>query len=274
MTTYNIIVCIKPVPDPARWNHLRLDPETMLLKRDEVPPVINPLDKNAIEQALQLKQQFGGKISVISMAPPDGVEQLEEALALGCDDAYLLTDSAFAGADTLATARTLHAAINKIGLPDLVFCGGYSLDGSTAQVGPQLAAMLSIPDLTHAIHIDMKESSLQVHSKREQGVAIYEANLPVLITFDKEANEPRLANMVGIRKASRKVITNWSADDLGLKNEQVGLAGSPTRMLNIFKQPVRKKAILFTGNAEEAVDTALNKLLQDKIILIGGQEND
>jgi electron transfer flavoprotein beta subunit len=153
MRPLDIVVCIKPVPDPKHWNKLSLDPETMLLKRGVIPAVINPLDRNAIEQAASIRAGSGGTISVVTMAPPDAQEQLAEAMAMGCDRAFLLSDAAFAGADTLATARTLAAAIRKIGRFDLVFCGAYSADGSTSQVGPRRTARL--PDLTRAVGLTM-----------------------------------------------------------------------------------------------------------------------
>jgi electron transfer flavoprotein beta subunit len=264
MKSLNMIVCIKPVPDPNLWDKLKLDQETMLLCRDEIPAVINPLDRNAIEQAVDLKKKFDGKISVLTMAPPEAEEQLQEALALGCDEAYLLTDRAFAGADTLATARCIKAAIEKIGKFDLIFCGGYSLDGSTSQVGPQIAELLGIPDLTHVFKMEMNKEVIRVHSRLDTGYAVYETDLPALITLDKEANVPQIADMMGIRKAMEKNITVWKIKDLHVDPTDVGLTGSPTQMLNIYTPTVGRKGEILKGSSNEVVLDLISRLRKEK----------
>jgi electron transfer flavoprotein alpha/beta subunit len=266
MNTLDIIVCIKPVPDPKRWDKLKLDPETMLLVRGNIPAVINQLDRNAIEQAVALKAAHRGTISVVTMAPPDGEDQLVEAVAMGCDRAYLLSDRAFAGADTLATSRCLAAAIRKIGHFDLVFCGGYSADGSTAQVGPQLAELLGIPDLTHATELEIADGVVRAHSKLEDGHIVFAAELPALVTFDREANAPRLPTMVGIMKAAQAGITTWTAADLGIDPELVGLAGSPTQMLNVFTAPAGRKGDILQGTPNELATKLLTKLRQERVL--------
>ena len=202
----NIVVCMKPVPDPRRWGKLKLDPRTMLLRRDEVPAVINPLDRNAIEQAVALRAEGPGTITVVSMAPREAEEQLAEALAMGCDRAVLLADPAFAGADSLATARCLAAAIRRVGDVDLVFCGSYSLDGSTSQVGPQIAELLDMPDLTHVTALALEGATLRARSATEGGETVYDCDLPALVTFDKEVNVPRLPSMTGIMSAATAVV--------------------------------------------------------------------
>jgi electron transfer flavoprotein beta subunit len=260
MRPMNIAVCIKPVPDPKLWGKLTLDPRTMLLARNAIPAVINPLDRVAIEQAVRLKAERGGAVNVLTMAPPDAQDQLLEALAMGCDRAYLLTDTAFAGADTLATARCLAAAIRKIGAHDLVFCGGYSLDGSTSQVGPQVAELLGLPDLTHVTQIEIKDSSLRVQCKTEEGPLVCEADLPALVTFSTEANRPRLPNMIGVRKAVETAIVTWTASDLGLSPDDVGLKGSPTQMLNIFTASTARKGEILQGTPDELAAGLLGKL--------------
>jgi len=266
MKSLDIIVCIKPVPDPKKWDKLKLDPETMLLCRDEIPPVINALDRNAIEQAVLLKSRFGATIRVVTMAPPDADDQLLEALAMGCDQAYLLTDVAFAGADTLATARCLAGAVEKIGSYDLIFCGGYSLDGSTSQVGPQLAEMLGLPDLTHATRIEISGEALRATCKLEEGHIIYEADLPALVTFDQEANTPRLPNMVGVMKAAESRIETWAARDIGTDQNSVGLKGSPTQMLNVFAAPLGRKGEILQGTPDELAAKLIEKLRAERIL--------
>jgi electron transfer flavoprotein alpha/beta subunit len=256
----NIVVCMKPVPDPRRWGKLKLDPRTMLLRREEVPAVINPLDRNAIEQAVALRASGEGTITVISMAPREAEEQLTEALAMGCDHAFLLSDAAFAGADSLATARCLAAAIRRLGDVDLVFCGSYSLDGSTSQVGPQVAELLDIPDLTHVTALSIEDGALTARCATEGGETVYECNLPALVTFDKEVNVPRLPSMTGIMRAASAGVTCWTAADLDLSPEEVGLGGSPTQMLNIFTPPAARKGEMLEGSPSQMAAALVAKL--------------
>ena len=256
----NIVVCMKPVPDPRRWGKLKLDPRTMLLRRGEVPAVINPLDRNAIEQAVALRAADQGTITVISMAPREAEEQLAEALAMGCDHACLLSDAAFAGADSLATARCLAAAIRRLGDVDLVFCGSYSLDGSTSQVGPQIAELLDIPDLTHVTALSLEGGALRARCATEGGETVYECDLPALVTFDKEVNVPRLPSMTGIMRAASTGVTCWTAADLGLSPEEVGLGGSPTQMLNIFTPPAARKGEMLEGSPSQMAAALVAKL--------------
>jgi electron transfer flavoprotein beta subunit len=255
-------VCIKPVPDPSRWDKLRLDPDTLLLCRSEVPAVINPLDRNAIE----LAKALGGSVSVLTMAAPDAEEHLREALAMGCDQAFLLTDKAFAGADTLATAKVLAAALRRIGKLDLVLCGGYSLDGSTAQVGPQVAELLGLPDLPHVFKLKLDGKRLRCHCRTDSGHAVVEADLPALVTLDKEANQPRLASMVGIREASAKSLTIWKARDLGLDPSQTGLKGSPTRMLGITVPDLKRKGEILQGPPARAAAELVARLRKERVL--------
>jgi electron transfer flavoprotein beta subunit len=255
----NIVVCMKPVPDPRRWGKLALDPRTMLLRRAEVPAVINPLDRNAIEQAVALRGETG-TVTVVSMAPKEAEEQLAEALAMGCDRAYLLSDAAFAGADSLATARCLAAAIRRLGPVDLVFCGSYSADGSTSQVGPQVAELLDMPDLTHVTALTADGDVLRARSATEGGETVYECDLPALVTFDKEVNVPRLPSMTGIMKAAASGVAVWTAGDLGLAPEEVGLGGSPTQMLNIFTPPVARKGEMLEGSPNQMAAALVEKL--------------
>lgn len=260
MRPLNIAVCIKPVPDPKQWNKLTLDPKTMLLTRGAIAAVINPLDRVAIEVAVQLKSARGGTVSVLTMAPPEAEDQLIEALAMGCDRAFLLTDKTFAGADTLATARALSAAIKKIGDQDLVFCGGYSLDGSTAQVGPQIAEFMGLPDLTYVTDLEVADSAVKARCKTEEGSFACETELPALVTFSTETTRPRLPSMVGLRKAVGTPITTWTAKDLGLKAEEVGLAGSPTQMLNVFTASTGRKGEILQGTPDELATALLSRL--------------
>jgi electron transfer flavoprotein beta subunit len=256
----NIVVCMKPVPDPRRWGTLALDPRTMLLKRGEVPAVINPLDRNAIEQAVLVRGDGPGTITALSMAPPEAEEQLAEALAMGCDRAVLLSDPAFAGADSLATARVLAAAVRRVGEVDLVFCGSYSLDGSTSQVGPQIAELLEIPDLTHVTALSLDAGVLRARCATERGEVACECDLPAVVTFDKEVNTPRLPSMTGIMRAAAAGVTRWTAADLGLAAEAVGLAGSPTQMLSVFTPPAARKGEMLEGSPNRMAAALIEKL--------------
>jgi electron transfer flavoprotein beta subunit len=260
MDPLRIAVCVKPVPDPARWDKLKLDPRTMMLRRGDVPSVINPLDRNALEQAVVLRAQRGGSVTVLTMAPPEAEEQVLEALAMGCDQACLLTDQAFAGADSLATARCLAAAIRRLDRVDLVFCGAYSLDGSTSQVGPQIAELLDIPDLTHVTSLSVERSVVRARCRVEAGEVVYESDLPVLVTFDKEINVPHLPSMRGIMAAARTGLVRWNAADLGLAAEEAGLAGSPTRMRNVFAAPAGRKGEMIEGPPNQVAAALVDKL--------------
>lgn len=266
MRPLQIVVCMKPVPDPRLWGRLKLDPRTMLLRRAEIGAVINPLDRNAIEQAVTLRAQAGGRITVVSMAPPAAEEQLAETLALGCDAAYLLSDPAFAGADSLATARCLTAAVGKLGGADLIFCGAYSLDGSTSQVGPQIAELLELPDLTHVTSLSFDGEALRACCRLDDGEVVYECELPAVVTFDKDANLPRLPTMRGIMNAAAAGVTRWGAADLAAPAEGLGLAGSPTQMLNVFTPPVGRKGEMIEGSPNEAARSLLEKLRASRVL--------
>lgn len=266
----HIVVCMKPVPDPKRWGKLKLDPVTMLLRRGDVPAVINPLDRHAIEQSVALREAHGGSVTLLTMAPEPAEDQLSEALAMGCDRACLLADRAFAGADTLATARVLAAAIRKLaegGSPaDLVFCGAYSADGSTAQVGPQVAELLGMPDLALVIALEVRDRIVRARCRADQGETIYEADLPALATFSRDANIPRLPTMRGIMRAAGTVIERWRAADLGLADTAIGLKGSPTQMLNVFTPPSGRKGEVLQGTPNEAARSLIERLKRERII--------
>ncbi len=266
MQPLHIVVCMKPVPDPKKWGRLKLDPHTMLLQRDQVPAIVNPLDRNAIEQAIVLREKHGGSVTLLSMAPPDADDQLGEALAMGADRACLLTDRAFAGADTLATARVLAAGIRKLGAFDLVFCGAYSADGSTAQVGPQIAEMLGIPDLPQAVAVEVRGAIVRARCQVDAGETVYEADLPVVATFSRDANTPRLPSMRGIMRVTEAGIERWTAADLGLGDDVVGLKGSPTQMLNVFTPPSGRKGEMLQGTPTEAAKALADRLARERLI--------
>jgi len=258
-----IIVCIKQVPDT---NNVRINPETNTLIREGVASIINPFDMYAIEEAVRLKERLNAKTICLTMGPPQAEEALREALSLGIDEAILVCDRAFAGSDTWATSYTLSKAIEKIGDYNLIICGKQAADGDTAQVGPGIAAHLDLPQVTYVKKIDeIDDKKAKVHSMTEEGYEIIETPLPAIITVVKEINTPRLPSLKGKMRAKAAKITAWSAKDLDVESECLGLSGSPTRVVKIFTPPARVGGQKFTGDANELADK-LVELLKDEVI--------
>lgn len=257
----NIIVCIKQVPNTA---DVKIDPKTNTLIREGVESIINPFDTYAIEEAARLKERFGGKVTVISMGPPQAEAALREAISLGCDEAVLISDRAFAGSDTWATSYTLSRAIKKIGSFDMVICGKQASDGDTAQVGPGIATHLDIPQVTYVKKIeDIKDNKARVERLVEEGFEIVETSMPCLLTVVKEINTPRLPSLKGKMKAKSTQVTKWGAKDLDCDPKQLGLEGSPTKVVRIFNPPPRKGGIKLTGEPQEVVDRLVELLKKD-----------
>lgn len=254
----NIIVCIKQVPDTTQ---VKIDPETNTLIREGVESIINPFDTYAIEEAVRLKELHGGKAIALTMGPPQAEAILREAIGLGCDDGILVSDRAFAGADTLATGYTLAAAIRKIGDFDIILCGKQASDGDTAQVGPGIATQLDIPQVTYVKKIDsIEDKTLTAERMTEEGFEIIQTSLPCLLTVVKEINEPRLPSLKGKMRAKKAEITSWKAIDLDVDEAQLGLNGSPTWVSKIFTPPPRPKGDIFEGDPEAAVANLVNAL--------------
>jgi len=234
----NIIVCIKQVPDTT---DVKINPQTNTLIRDGVRSIINPFDTHAIEEALRLREKHGGKVFAITMGPPQARYALEEALAMGADDAVLLSHRAFAGSDTLSTSLVLSRAIKKIGDVDLVICGRQATDGDTAQVGPGIAVRLGIPQATFVRKIgDVKEGRITVERLMDEGYDIISLPLPCLVTVVKDINVPRYASFPGKVRAKRKDVPVWSPADIDCDEKHIGLDGSPTWVEKIFHPPVKK----------------------------------
>ncbi len=260
----NIIVCIKQVPDTT---DVRINPETNTLIREGVESIINPFDLYAIEEAVRLKEEHGGKVTVISMGPPQVESALREALSLGVDEAVHLCDRAFAGSDTLATAYTLAAGIRKIEDHDLVICGKQASDGDTAQVGPGIAVNLDIPQITNVKKIEeIGSEKITAERMMEEGYEVVEASLPALITVVKDINEPRLPSLKGKLKAKKQEITVWTASDIGAEEDRLGLDGSPTQVVKIFSPPARSGGEIFRGEVDEMVAKLEGELKRLKII--------
>ena len=256
----SIAVCIKPVPDPAHYDKIRIDPVRKTVVREGIPTIINPSDKHAIEAALQLRGE-GDTVTVITMAPPNAEETLRDALAMGADAAILLTDRAFAGADTWATSYTLAAGLKKAGNFDIVVTGTESADGATTQVPAQLAEWLGWPHLWNAVSMEkISAESLKVRTKAENEWSDYQIGLPCLLAVAREANKPRLTSLMGVMKAKKKPLTVWTRADLDVEDGSLGIGGSPTQPGAIFEPEMGRKGIVLTGDAEEIVNVLVEKL--------------
>ncbi|MHA1264162.1 MAG: electron transfer flavoprotein subunit beta/FixA family protein [Candidatus Helarchaeota archaeon] len=266
-----IFVCIKQVPGIAE---VRIDPKTGILIREGVPSIINPVDRNALELALTLKDQTDAETCVLTMGPPQAEEALREALAMGIDSAYLLTDKKFAGADTLATSYTLSIAIKKILASSdpkekyLVICGSQAIDGDTAQVGPELAEELGIPQITNVIKLQLEGDKIIAESLlRPQEIVVLETNLPALLTILKELNSPRLPTLIGITDAyDNKVVLHWTAKHLEVDERKIGLIGSQTQVAKIFIPQQKGEHIKLSGSIQEMVAELCQYLKEDKVL--------
>ncbi|NQT90789.1 MAG: electron transfer flavoprotein subunit beta/FixA family protein [Candidatus Omnitrophica bacterium] len=257
----NIIVCIKQVPDTANVN---IDPETNTLIREGVESIINPFDMYAIEEAVRTKEKLEGKVTVVSMGPPQAESALREAISMGADEAVLVSDRAFAGSDTWATSYTLAAAIRKIGSFDIIFCGKQAADGDTAQVGPGISVHLDIPQVTYVKKIEeIKEGSARVERMTEEGFDVIETPLPAIFTVVKEINEPRIPSLKGKMKARSAQIKTLTAKDLEVDEKHLGLNGSPTQVIKIFTPPPRAGGEMLTGEPEEIAEK-LFEVLKDE----------
>ncbi|MGO1369501.1 electron transfer flavoprotein subunit beta [Senegalia sp. (in: firmicutes)] len=259
----NIIVCIKQVPDT---NEVKIDKKTGTLIREGVPSIINPDDKNALEEALRLKDEYGANVVVLTMGPPQAKVALKEALAMGADEGILLSDRAFAGSDTWATSTTLAGAIKKLDY-DILLCGRQAIDGDTAQVGPQIAEHLNLAQITYVEDLKIDGKEIIAHRAVEDGYYKVKAQMPVLLTAIGELNEPRYPSMRGIFDAFReKEIKVWSADDIIVDMDEIGLKGSPTQVKKSFTPATRGSGEQLEGSTEEKVRNLVVRLKERQII--------
>jgi electron transfer flavoprotein beta subunit len=246
---------------------VRLDPRTGTLIREGVPSIINPEDKNALEEALKLKESMGANVVVVSMGPPQAEDALREALAMGADEAILLSDRAFAGADTWATATTLGYALKKIADFDLVLAGRQAIDGDTAQVGPQLAEFLKVPQVTYVRELTVEGGKVRAKRAVEDGYEDIEAALPALLTITKEANAPRYPHAGAIISAYReRKVARWGIADINADPESLGLKGSPTQVKRSFSPPPKEPGQILKGAPPEAAKDLVAILRQKNII--------
>ena len=265
---FSIVVCVKAVPDPKEACNIKIDPGTKTLLRCDVPLVVNPLDKNAMEAALQLKERFDAHITVLSMGPPEAAAIVKECLALGGDRGILLSDIAFGGADAYATAFTLAKGIEKIGSYDLILCGMSSSDGSTEWVGPEMATFLDLPVVTLVREIvDCDGDAWKVKASVENGYRLMQVQLPAVLTVTRELNTPRTLSFSGIIKARKKEITQMDSRQLGVSEELLGLKGSPTIVSGLSAQPENKRqAQMISGTRDERADLFVQKLVDAGVI--------
>ena len=258
----NILVCVKQVPGSS---NVKVDEKTGLLIRPKKGNKLNPYDLYAIEAALVLKEQYGGSVNVLTMGPPQARDVLEECLWMGCDEAYLITDRAFGGADVLATSYTISQGIRKAGDIDLIICGKQTTDGDTAQVGAETAEHLGIPHLSNVTGIlEVDEGSVLVEANQEKMIVKQRIKLPCLICMDSEVNTPRLPSYRRRKTTEETLVHSLTLADLEDRNpEHYGLKGSPTQVQKVFPPEKSSSRILENGSSEELADK-LNRLLSDR----------
>lgn len=260
----NIVVCLKQVPGTTQ---VKIDPETNTLIRQGIENIINPFDNYAIEEGVRLRERFGGRVTAISMGPPQAETALREAISLGVDEGILLSDPAFAGADTWATSCTLSVAIRKLGQCDLVICGRQTLDGDTGQVGPQLAEMLDVPFVAYVSEIEeIADGGMRVRRMVEDGYEVMESPLPAVLTVVKEINTPRLPSLRGLARSKSAAIPVWGAGEIDIDRDKVGLSGSFTRVIKIFTPQRVCQGEIFQGDLGNQVDCLIGRLKDNGLL--------
>ena len=257
-----IVVCVKQVPDTTQ---VKVDPNTGTLIREGVPFIINPFDTHAVEESLRLKDKYGLKVTAISMGPPTADETLRKALALGIDEVVLLSDRAFAGADTWATSYTLTLAMKKIN-PDLILAGKQAIDGDTAQVGPGVAHFLDIPMLTYTKSVEVTDKGFKVDKVTEDGYEIWEIDKPAALTVVKEANELRMPSLKKKMAAKKAEIPVWGVEELQPEEANIGLSGSPTKVSKVFAPPVKLNKEILSGEPADMITELIKKLKEQSIL--------
>jgi len=259
-----IIVCIKQVPEGL---DVKVDPVTKRIIREGVKSIINPYDLYAIEEGIRLKERFGGEVWIISMGPLQAESAIREAIAMGADYGVLLSDKKFAGSDTLATSYILSLGIKKIGNFDIIICGRETLDGSTGQVGPGIAVHLGIPYICYVSKIiDISENKIICKRLMEDYYETIKTDLPLLITVVKEINEPRIPSLKNMLRAKKIEIPIWKAEDLNGNEEFFGQDGSPTKVIDVWTQIIKKEGRQIEGEPEKLADEIINELKKIGVI--------
>ncbi len=260
-----IAVCVKQVPDTTE---IRINPETGTLIRDGVPSILNPDDANALEEALRVKDNLpGSEVTVITMGPPQAKEMLQECIAMGADDAILLSDRALGGSDTWATSNALAAGIRNAGSFDLILAGRQAIDGDTAQVGPQIAEKLGLPQVTYVKEFSLEGDYVKVKRALEDGYEVLKVKLPCVLTAIKELNEPRYMSVPGILKAAKHDIKVWNAVDIGVDLTTVGLKASPTNVFKSFTPKPKGEGIAVEGDTPKEKAASLVNALKEKHLI-------
>ena len=267
----HIVACIKQVPDTTQ---VRIDPETNTLVREGIPAIINPFDLYGIETAMQIKDTYGGKVTLLAMGPPQAVEALQKGLSYGADRAILMTDGAFRGSDTLATSAALTAGIRAIAKEqpiDVVICGKQTIDGDTAQVGPGIATRLGYSQLTYVgkvESVDLEKRLIRVRRVLEGAEELLEAPLPVVLTVLKEIGEPRYASLPALIRGLRTPVPIWGVKNVEVSPDEVGLAGSPTQVRRIFAPPQRTggEIVSVDGDADRVANELLDRLIAAGVV--------
>lgn len=262
----NIIVLVKQVPDTTE---VRLDPKTGNLIREGIESIINPDDKYALEAAVRLKEAHGGKITAISMGPSQAIDAISEAIGIGADEGILLSDKAFAGADTWATSTTLGKAVEKVGRYDLILCGRQAIDGDTAQIGPQVADYLGIPQVSYVYEIESLSGKTVVVKRRlEDGFERIRSTLPALLTVIGEMNSPRYSHVGRLIGAceEKAPIKIWNAADIRVQTREIGLEGSLTHVIRTFAPKFQRQGEMLQGDTEEVVRELMHRLKEKALI--------
>lgn len=260
----NIVVCIKQVPGTTE---VRINQETNTLVREGVESIINPFDTYAVEEGVRLKERFGGTVTILTMGPPQADIALRECIQVGADKGILVSDRAFAGSDTLATSYVLSKAIEKMGEYDLVIVGKQTMDGDTGQVGPGIAQRLGIPFVAYVSAVEnIDENKMKAQRMTDEGHEVIESPVPCVMSVSKEINVPRLPSLRGKMKAKSAQFDVWSAQDMGIDENKVGVAGSPTWVMQIFSPKREHQSEMLEGDSQEKVSQLAGKLNEAKLI--------
>lgn len=257
----NIVVCVKPVPDPEKYDLLKLDPVTKRLVREGIPSIVNPTDKNALEEGLALRDKFGGKVIVVAMCPDFNAPQIKECLAMGADEAYIFSDRAFGGADTFATSYTLVQGFKKLGIDiDIVLGGNESADGATSQMIPQIGEWMELPHVSNVMEMSVEGTTATVKKKIPNGYVEYEVELPAVIGIARGANKPRMVTAMGVIKSKNKPLTVYTKDDVEVDEKYIGLPGSPTQPGSFIEPDMARAGTVLEGSPEEVADQIVDAI--------------
>jgi electron transfer flavoprotein beta subunit len=258
----NIVVCLKQIPD---LQQIRIKDRKPLL--EGAPLIFGDMDKNALEEAVRLKEKVEGtKVTALAMGKAKLKDGIKEALAIGADEAVLLIDPAFAGSDTLCTAKALAKAIEKIGEYDLILCGEGSTDNYSGQMGPRLAEILDLPQITYVRELEVEGKKIKAVRNMEESFEVVETELPALVTVAAEINKPRLASLRDILKAARKPVQEWKVADLGLSEDDVGTKGSVMEIVSNLAPEQERKQVIFEGDLDEVTENLVNALTKEGVL--------